>query len=88
MRVTLIASALFLVACQAPVADGPAEDACGAADLQHIVGQPASAAEGLTAPDTVRVFRSGEPVTMDYRTERLNIELDARGRRIVRVFCG
>lgn len=91
MRATLIASALILAACQAPVTEGvaedPAEDACGASELQHLVGQSASAAEGLTVPGPVRVFRTGQPVTLDYRVERLNIELDGRG-RIVRVFCG
>ena len=88
MRATLIASTLLLAACQVPVAETPSEDACGAAALQHLVGMRATAAEGMTAPGPVRVFRSGQPITMDYRTERLNIELDARGRSIIRIFCG
>jgi hypothetical protein len=92
MRVTLIASTLLLAACQMPVADPPAEtpaeDACGAAAFQHLVGARATAAEGMTAPGPVRVFRTGQPVTMDHRPDRLNIELDARGRTVVRVFCG
>ena len=86
MRAPLIASALLLVACQAPV-ESPTEDACGASDFQHLVGQSALAAEGLTVPGPVRVFRTGQPITMDYRAERLNVEVDGRG-RIIRVFCG
>jgi hypothetical protein len=43
-----------------------------------------SAGEGVA---TVRVIRPGEPVTMDYRANRLNVELDD-GDKIVRIFCG
>lgn len=43
-----------------------------------------SAGEGVA---TVRVIRPGEPVTMDYRANRLNVELDD-GDGIVRIFCG
>lgn len=88
MRAIPIVSALLLAACQPPVEEPVVEDACGAAELQHLVGMPASAAEGMTAPGPVRVFRSGQPITMDHRPDRLNVELDARGRRIDRIFCG
>lgn len=87
MRATLIVAALFLAACEAPVAEAPVEDACGAADLQHLVGSPASAAEGVGTPGSVRMIRPGDAVTMDYRADRLNIELDA-GDLVDRVYCG
>lgn len=48
------------------------------------------AKEAVTAGEgvaTVRVIRPGEPVTMDYRANRLNVELDD-GDKIVRIFCG
>ena len=86
MRATLILPALLLAACQAPVAESPSEDACGASELQHLVGEPVEAAESASAPGDVRIIRPGEPVTMDYRTDRLNFELDARD-RITRVYC-
>jgi hypothetical protein len=92
MRATLIASALLLAACQVPVTDPApdtgAGDACGASAFQHLVGTRAAAAEGMTAPGPIRVFRTGQPITMDFRPERLNVELDARGRTIIRIFCG
>lgn len=34
-----------------------------------------------------RVIRPGDPVTRDYRPERVNIAVDATG-RVTRVFCG
>jgi hypothetical protein len=88
MRSVLMASTLFLAACQVPVADAPAEADCGAGELQHLVGMRATAVEGMTAPGPVRVYRTGQPITMDLRPDRLNLELDAQGRRILRVFCG
>ena len=63
------------------------EDACGASAYQNLVGAPAAAAENASAPGPVRTFRSGQPITMDYRLDRLNFELDERD-RIIRVFCG
>jgi hypothetical protein len=51
------------------------------------VGAPVAEAHGLSAPGPVRVIRPNQPVTMDYRADRLNLELDARD-RIIRVFCG
>lgn len=86
MKAPLILSALLLTACQAPVAETPSEDACGASALQHLVGEPSAAAEGASAPGSVRIIRPGEAVTMDYRADRLNFELDARD-RITRVYC-
>lgn len=34
-----------------------------------------------------RVLRPGQPMTMDYRPDRINVELDDSD-RVVRVFCG
>ena len=46
-----------------------------------------SANPGPSGARTVRVIRPGDAVTMDYRQDRLNIELDADG-KIVRFNCG
>ncbi len=86
MRTILLSSTLLLAACQAPASEH-ADDTCGAAGLQHLVGQPAAEAEGVSAPDGVRIFGPDQAVTMDYRERRLNIELDGND-RILRVFCG
>lgn len=87
MRTFLIVSALFLAACQMPADEPTAEKACGADTLQHLVGAPVSAADGESAPGSVRVIRPGQAVTMDYLSDRVNFELDG-GDRISRVYCG
>lgn len=84
------ALALAMAACE-PVPPAPAEPdpsrACGADGLQALVGQPASVLAAMTLPSSSRVLRPGMAMTMDYREDRLNIEIDRRA-RIVRVFCG
>ena len=87
MKFTALIPVLFLVACQMPDAGSVPEDACGASAYQNLVGAPTAAAENASAPGPVRTFRSGQPITMDYRLDRLNFELDERD-RIIRVFCG
>jgi hypothetical protein len=59
---------------------------------QHLVGRPADAALGaeaqrVTGAGAVRWIRPGDMVTMDYREDRLNIELDERN-RVKRPRCG
>ena len=55
------------------------------------VGKPwADAEETVRAGEgvaTIRVFGPGDAVTMDYRADRLNVELDDGG-NVVRIFCG
>ncbi|MWB76554.1 hypothetical protein GLS40_00795 [Pseudooceanicola sp. 216_PA32_1] len=60
---------------------------CGAEDLQGIVGKAFDAS--LIPPETkaVRVVRPGMVVTMDYRSDRLNVELNDED-VIVKVTCG
>ena len=61
-------------------------DACGAADLQVLVGQSATVLETMKFAQPVRILRPGMAVTMDYRPDRLNIEIDAQ-EKIARVHC-
>lgn len=91
-RLTLILPLLALAACTmetTPVTPPPMppENACGAADLQTLVGQPASVLDTMRFAQPVRVIRPGMAVTMDYRADRLNIEID-KAERIIRVTCG
>lgn len=91
-RLITMGFALALAACkpeaEAPVAGGvPPDDACGAAALQGLIGQPASVLAAMTFGPATRVLRPGMAVTMDYSPERLNIELDA-AETIIRVSCG
>jgi len=81
--------ALALAACVPQEADRAPDpgQVCGAAGFQGLIGQPESALSGLTLPQETRVIRPGMAVTMDFREDRLNIEIDA-GKRISRIFCG
>jgi len=93
MHIALVAAALVtMAACKPelpsrPPADPPMENACGAAGLQTLLGQPSSVLETMRFSNTVRVIRPGMAVTMDYIAKRLNIEVDDAG-TITRVSCG
>jgi len=50
-----------------------------------LIGQPRAAAGPLPQPK--RVYHITDPVTMDHRPDRLNIDLDGDG-AIVRLWCG
>ena len=63
------------------------EDACGATAHQTLVGTGAGALDPGTLPAGTRVIFPGMPVTMDYRAERMNVEVGS-GDKVVRVFCG
>lgn len=63
-------------------------DACGARDLQWLVGQPRSRIPVPTDPTKRRVACTTCPVTMDYRPDRLNIFFDAETGIIKEVKCG
>jgi hypothetical protein len=87
-----LVSALLLSACVEvapadPVPPDPSPDACGASSLQDVVGKDESILAATTFVAPMRVLRPGMAVTMDFSPERLNVEVDARG-KIVRVFCG
>lgn len=73
-----------------PVAD--ASKRCDAASAQSAVGKTASQevvdqAVADSGSSTARVIKPGQPVTMDYREDRLNIEVDA-GNVVTAVRCG
>ncbi|MET3927333.1 I78 family peptidase inhibitor [Devosia sp. 2618] len=91
--------AVLLVGCtgasaQRPGGSGIAD--CGASTLQGAAGQPVT---GTSASDVtvgglpvqskglVRIYTSGQAVTMDYRAERLNLEIDTDG-KLVQATCG
>lgn len=89
-RMTPCAALALAAACTAtepPLPPAPDADACGAAALQGLVGQPAAVLETMRFAGPVRIIRPGMAVTLDYSAERLNIGIDASG-RITRVVCG
>ncbi|MGQ0567664.1 MAG: I78 family peptidase inhibitor [Gemmobacter sp.] len=87
----LIPAVLLLAACTVEVPPEapptPPAGTCGAADLQGLVGQPAAVLKTMRFSQETRIIRPGMAVTMDYRENRLNIEID-RAERISRVACG
>jgi hypothetical protein len=82
---------LFLAACWSipapePVFEGPDLAQCGADALQGLVGQPASVLQTMKFGQETRIIRPDMAVTMDFRADRLNIDID-RAERISRVYC-
>jgi len=88
-RFQTLTTLLFLAGCipEPTPAPPPQETACGAAELQGLVGQSAKVLETMRFSQVMRVLRPGMAVTMDFSAERLNIEVDTSG-RISRVSCG
>jgi hypothetical protein len=66
----------------------PAPDACGAWELQGLLGQPRSSIPPPVYPERRRVACTTCPVTRDYREDRLNIYFDAETGIIQVVNCG
>ena len=69
---------------------------CGAQALAGKVGQPVSGStagdlriggESVQTTGSVRVISPGQPVTQDFRQDRLNVEVDDSG-AMIRAFCG
>ncbi|WP_404339267.1 I78 family peptidase inhibitor [Sphingomonas sp. MMS12-HWE2-04] len=70
----------------------PPQGACADQRLGSLIGKVRSAgvesrAKRLSGARTLRWITPGSAVTMDFRTDRLNLELDERG-RITRARCG
>jgi Peptidase inhibitor I78 family len=86
---------IVLAGCAASVSDEPGQvgvGECSAEAAQSLIGQPGTAetaqkAMALTKSKTMRWLRPGMAVTMDYRSDRLNITLDDQN-LITRIGCG
>lgn len=102
MKMIAGAALLLLAACTtSPEAGPPAlvhddddngDYHCNADGLQDMVGRPATAELGADAQQrshsrALRWIRPGDAVTMDFREDRLNINLDAQD-RVERFTCG
>lgn len=77
-------------AAAAPVASlGTApRDACGAAELQSLIGRPRSEIPVPLHPDRQRVACTTCPITQDYNPGRLNFFFDAQTGLIREIRCG
>ncbi len=97
----LVVTALIAVSagCAAPPLAGEPEDVaprhssdCDASKAQALIGQSGSSelaakAQQWSGAGAVRWLKPGQLVTMEYRADRLNIELDGEG-RVVAIRCG
>ena len=72
----------------APVAPAPPKDACGAADLQYLVGKPRTDIPVPLQPGLRRVACTTCPVTEDYIPARQTILYDTQTGLITAVRCG
>ena len=89
MRALALLPLLALAACVEPVppaAPEPAPDLCNAASMQGLVGQPSTVLRDMMLRAGTRVINPGDAVTMDFRADRMNIEIGTGG-RIEKVAC-
>ena len=95
MRPLVLLLPLAFAACvegEAPPDPGvitpePPAGTCAAPELQYLVGQSETVLQTMKFAGPVRIIQPGMAVTMDYREDRLNIEIDEAG-KISRVTCG
>lgn len=91
----IVTSVLLLAACVpetdprflGPPIPAPGVDACGAAELQDMVGQPRRVLDTIRFAVPVRIIEPGQAVTADFSPNRLNILLDDAG-IITEIRCG
>jgi len=92
-----VAALLLLAACATqasppPPGGGSSTGVCNAEPAQSVVGQAyadalAAELQAKAGAKLLRVIRPGQAVTMDFREDRLNVELDESG-KVKRVSCG
>lgn len=82
---------LGLAGCQKEVAELPAPGICKNEAAEALAGKDRLSDEEamkLTGATIVRQIKPGDPVTMDFRQERVTIETDATTNKITRAMCG
>ena len=82
----LIALGLLLLGSAACVPETQS-NSCGATGLGALIGQDRTVLHTKKFATPLRVVEFGQPITMDFNPERLNIDIDKNG-LISRVWCG
>jgi len=62
------------------------QDTCNAAPYANLIGQDATALERVLLLGQVRIIRTGQPVTKDFRPERINFSIGPEN-RIISITC-
>ncbi len=84
--VTVIVTVVGPVFAAGNAPDFDALAACGANQVQQLVGLSYDGVQDSFAADA-RIIPPNSPVTQDYRPARLNVDLDMDG-AISRIWCG
>ncbi|HSV03410.1 MAG TPA: peptidase inhibitor I78 [Phenylobacterium sp.] len=71
-----------------PPAPAPPRDACGAYELQNLIGRPRTEVPVPIHPERQRVACTTCPITQDYDPARLNFFFDAQTGLIRQIRCG
>ena len=93
MKPVLVLAGLLTLGCATTDPESPPQlRSCDASRLGDLTGRPASQQLGAEAvrrsgARALRWIRPGDAVTMDYRPDRLNIEIGSDG-RIKQIRCG
>jgi len=87
MRYLFLPILALLAACQTAVPFQPVTDECGSINHLSKVGMKAEDIGPDTFPPGARVIHPGTMVTKDYRAERLNVHINAKG-QVERLACG
>ena len=64
---------------------------CVAEEAKRLVGKSnltEANIKALTKAQTVRMVKPGQPVTMDYRAERVTVTVDPKTNQIIQASCG
>ena len=67
------------------------QSTCSAEDAQRLVGQAKLSEDqikALSKAQIVRMVKPGQPVTMDYRVERVTVTIDPNTQKITVATCG
>lgn len=88
MRIySILGLCLALGACQeTAVAEKPVES-CGAEEMSHLMGLQRAQLENIAFSQPHRILGPSDPMTKDYRLDRVNFFLDDSG-TVVRIDCG
>ena len=76
------------LATPTPTPSPSQKDACGAAEVQGLIGHPRTEIPVPVQPDRQRVACTTCPLTQDYRPDRLNFFFDAGTGLIREIKCG